>query len=683
MSLPVGVRWLVAIAIALSLSACSHEAPRRIIGSPLDRLPTANNAAPGDDQPQSETISGQDGAAPPEPQIVEGRGSRVQPRRAEASRLPSGAYSVNFVDARADEAAQTVFGDLLDEPFLIDPRVQGRITASTPRPLTRDGLLALFEAALAMNNASLVNADGVFRIVPANEAVTSGLARLGSINDPGWGVSVLPLEHVSATNMRQLLETVVTRPGALRADIARNMLLVVGTAGERRNAADAVAAFDVNWMAGMSVGLLPLMNASATAVVDELNTILQTEDGGALQGAVRLQPVERLNAVLVIAPSTALLDQVRDWTARLDVGGASGVTLRTYFLENGEAEETAALLNQLFDPGGPLPTGVSPDLDSDGAAPSGGPGQGATTRVIADPINNALLVMAPPAGQILVERALRSIDRAPAQVLIDAVIAEVSLNDTLRYGVQFFWETNGIDGVAGRGRGGFGTGTGFDADGVFPGFNFLLETGESARFALDALNSITDLTVVSSPSVMVLDNQTAEFQVGDEVPIVTRSSASVVNPDSPVVNNIEFRDTGVLLTVTPRVSSTGLVTLEVQQEVSNVARSSATGSLTPTISTRRISSTVSVRSGQTIILGGLIDETRDNARDGLPLINRIPGLGDALSATERVSSRTELLIFLTPRVIQSDEEAAAVSQEFQRRMDLLTPETRAGGDGSE
>ena len=668
------VKLLAVFAMAALLAGCSSGF-RQATTDPLDLLPGAGQADPARERIGSELITGSEDSAPLEEQVVEGQAPRVRIPNSQASRLPSGAYSVNFVDARADEAAQTIFGDLLEEPYLIDPRVQGRITVSTPRPLSREGLLALFEAALAMNNASLVSADGVYRIVPANEAVTSGLASLGAVSQPGWGLSVLPLEHVSATNMRQLLETVVTRPGALRADVARNMLLVVGTSGERRNAAEAVEAFDVDWMAGMSVGLIPLMNASSESVVEELGTILQTEDGGALQGAVRLQPVERLNAVLAITASPALLDQVRDWTARLDTGGASGVTLRTYFLENGKAEETAALLNQLFDPTAPLPTGVAPDLESRSSGGGSVPtSSGGSVRVIADPINNAILVMAPTSGQVLVERALRSIDRAPSQVLIDAVIAEVTLNDTLRYGVQFFFDTNGINGIADSGRGGFGTGSDFDANGVFPGFNFLLENGDNARVALDALSSITDLTVVSSPSVMVLDNQTAEFQVGDEVPIVTRQSTGVINPDSPVVNSIEFRDTGVLLNVTPRVSSTGLVTLEVQQEVSNVARSSASGTLTPTISTRRISSTVSVRSGQTIILGGLIDEERDNARDGLPLISRIPVLGDALSSTERVTRRTELLIFLTPRVVSSDEEAAAVTQEFRRRMDLLDPE---------
>ncbi|MEE2565732.1 type II secretion system secretin GspD [Hyphobacterium marinum] len=670
-------RALVFLAAAL-VAACASPGPRNVSINPLSRIPTNQQIQASERQQgrESQTIAESGNGPAMREQVEYGQTPRIAVPVNQASQLESGAYTVSFADARVDEAAQTILGDLLDQPYLIDPRVQGRITASTPRPLSRDGLLALFEAALAVNNAAIVQADGVYRIMPAGEAMTSGLAGLSEIARPGWGVSVIPLRYVSANNMRQLMESVVTRPGALRADPARNLLIILGTAPERRNAASAAAAFDVDWMSGMSVAMIPLANASAEDVVGEVETLFQSSGEGASAGALRLQSIDRLNTILAVAASPALLDRVRGWVARLDTGGPGGTTLRTYFLENGEAEATADLLNQLFNDRSSGSGGVSPDLaaattESAGASSSAGPN--GAVRVIADPINNALLVLADPAGQALIQRALESIDRAPTQVLIDALIAEVSLNDTLRYGVQFFFETNGIDGVADSGRGGFGTG-GFDANGIFPGFNFLLESGENARLAIDALSNVTDLTVVSSPSVMVLDNQTAEFQVGDEVPIVTRTSNSVVNPDSPVVNNIEFRDTGVILTVTPRVSSTGLVTLEIDQEVSNVSTTASTGDLTPTISTRRISSTVSVRSGQTIILGGLIDESRHLGRRGIPGVSRIPLIGDALSSTEITTDRTELLIFLTPRVVSTDEDAAAITEEIRNRMELLRPE---------
>lgn len=668
-------RCLVVIAATVAISSCTTtSSPAETDAGPLTRLPDTNPVTNrGERRVESgELIQGAQGNGQLEEQVRYGDGPHVRQGRLSSNSLPDGAFTVNFADARVDEAAQTIFGDLLDEPYLIDPRVQGRVTVNTPRPLSRDGLLSLFEASLSVNNAALVNTDGVYRVMPAGEAQTSGLARFASSAEPGWGVTAVPLRYISATEVRTLMESVVTRPGALRADPARNLLLIVGSAPERRNAAEAAEAFDLDWMAGMSVALIPLANASASDVISEIRTIYASSADGS-NSALRLQDVERLNAILAIAPSRELLDQIRNWIETLDTGGADGSTLRTYFLENGEAEETAALLNELL--GGGSLGGVAPDLESGTASSTGTRSARASgeIRVIADTINNAILVLAEPSGQALVERALQAIDRTPVQVVIEAVIAEVTLNDTLRYGVQFFFDGDGIDGVSDSSRGGFGV-DGFDANGSFPGFNLMMETGDSARVALDALSRVTDLTVVSSPTVLVRDNHTAIFQVGDEVPIVTRQSNSVINPDSPVVNNVEFRDTGVLLTVTPRVSSTGMVTMEIEQEVSNVASGSAS-SLTPTISTRSLSTTVSIRSGQTVILGGLIDESRDSGRDGIPGVDRIPLIGDLLSQTSITTTRTELLIFLTPRVITSDDEAAAVTNEIRQRMELLRPET--------
>ncbi|WBQ10915.1 type II secretion system secretin GspD [Hyphomonadaceae bacterium ML37] len=676
----VPVTRLVIAAAIVTLAGCESPGPRDVVIDPLARLPPAQSQQTRIQtppvRPAAESASAADSV---QEQVSYGRMPRVGAIRPDAERVEGGAYTINFSEAQLEEVAQIILGDLLDEPYLVDPRVTGRITASTPRPVSRDALLALFEATLAMNNASLVRADGVYRILPAGEAQASGLGRLSDPGRPGWGVSVVPLRYVSASNMRQLLDSVVTRSGAVRADTARNLILIVGSSGERSNAANAIAAFDVDWMAGMSIALIPLVNATPDTVIAEMDAIFQSSGDGASAGSLRLQSVDRLNAVLAVAASPQLLDRAREWAARLDMGGASGSTLRSYFLENGKAVETADLLNQLLGAGAPISSGVSPDLGEATArtaparASSGAAGEGGY-RVIADPINNALLVLADAPGHAMVERALMALDRTPAQVLIDAVIAEVTLNDTLRYGVQFYFESGGLDRVGDTSRGGFSTGDSFQPSPTFPGFNFVIESAGGPRFTLDALSRITDLTVVSSPSVMVLDNQTASFRVGDQVPVVTRTSSSVINPDSPLVSTVEYRDTGVILVVSPRVSSTGRVTLTVTQEVSNVSRAAAGAGLTPTISTRNVDTTVSVNSGQTIVLAGLIDENRDAGRRGLPLINRIPGLRDALSSTEVVTSRTELVIFLTPRVIYNDDDVASATEDLRRRMELLRPE---------
>jgi len=189
---------------------------------------------------------------------------------------------------------------------------------------------------------------------------------------------------------------------------------------------------------------------------------------------------------------------------------------------------------------------------------------------------------------------------------------------------------------------------------------------------LNTLASQSRANIISSPSLMVLNNQKASIQVGDQVPVTTQAQQSTATT-SNIVNNIEFRDTGVLLNVTPRVNPGGLVTMEVQQEVSNVAPGTASGSLTPTIQTRKISSTVAVQSGQTVVLGGLIRENKNRSQSGLPVLYKIPILGALFGTTRNEHRRTELVVLITPRAVNDARDAEAVTNEFRRKMKSLQP----------
>jgi type IV pilus secretin PilQ/predicted competence protein len=268
-----------------------------------------------------------------------------------------------------------------------------------------------------------------------------------------------------------------------------------------------------------------------------------------------------------------------------------------------------------------------------------------------------------------VAQMIAKIDIPLRQVMIDAMIAEVTLNDSLRFGVQYFFETAGIDGIGADGRGGFSSGAGQVPSPTFPGFNFIMDTKGQARLALDALSQTTDVKVVSAPSVVVMENRSAILQVGDQVPVVTRQAQGVVNPDAPIVNQVEFRDTGVILNVTPRISADCTVTLDIEQEVSNVAATrGANPTLTPTIAQRRIASTVSVENGRTIALGGLIDEQRQDSKSGLPVLQDLPWIGRAFGNTQATTRRTELIVFITPRIITDGDDARALARDLADRM---------------
>lgn len=623
-------------------------------------------------------------------EIYPALGPRVGMADYTAEKSTGGGFNVNFSEADLQEVVQTILGDLLDQPFILDPRVQGKVTAATGSSVNRDGLLSLLETVLSMNSAAMVQSGETWRIAPAGEVFAGGQTRFRSAGSPGFGVTLIPLRYVSATNMISLLESTVTRAGAIKPDLVRNLLLVTGNSSERANAVAAVQAFDVDWMVGMATGVFPLKNASAADLIAELELILQSEAGGGMEGAIRLQAIERINAILVMTPSNEILAKAQLWIERLDMGGPSDTMLRTYKIENGKALETADLLNQLF--GGAVSSrssSVTPDqrqvtnTSTRSRSPSRPNNRSSSNsaslhnaksgvpRIIGDPINNTLVVLATKQGQTLVAQAIREIDQPPAQVLIDMVIAEVTLNDTLRYGVQYFFTTRGLGSVADSGRGGFSNGSGLDANGVFPGFNFILDQGTDARFALDVLDNVTDLKIVSSPHIVALDNKKAHLQVGDQVPVITRQSQGVVNTNAPQVNTVEFRDTGVILDVTPRISSTGLVTMEIRQEVSNVSTTASTGQLTPTISKRLLESTIAARSGQTVLLGGLISDERQNSTSGLPGFSKMPIIKNVIGGNNITAKRTELIVFLTPRVLSVDEDMSTVLSEIRERMVLI------------
>ena len=283
-------------------------------------------------------------------------------------------------------------------------------------------------------------------------------------------------------------------------------------------------------------------------------------------------------------------------------------------------------------------------------------------RVAADVANNSLLIFANQENYRLIEQTLAQIDRPQLQVAIYATIAEVTLNNDLQYGVQYYIQGNAA-------AFGFTTSTTqVNLNPVLPGANLLLGPPGGPRVVLNALRTITDVKVLSSPSLVVLDNQVASLQVGDQVPVSTGSAAILTNPTTPLVNTISYLNTGVILQVLPRINANGNVNLEIQQEISNVANNANATTLTPTVSQRKVKSSVSVASGQTVLLGGLITETQNRGRNGIPILEEIPLLGQLASTNDRSTQRTELIIFIEPQIIRDSVDASKVAQELRAKL---------------
>jgi len=707
--------YALVLAGLFALAGCGDPTLRSEIGPTIDALSFEPPARPRGAVAEAPRAGGTE--TRPRPEVFPARGAVVlAPRPPGVQRTPDG-VQVNLDGAEVKEAVRVVLGDILRRPFTIDPRVSGTVTLSTAGPVAERDLLLVLETALRMVGAGLAESGPGFVVAPAEELVgKSELRPIGGTQPPlvapGTGATVVPLRHISAQTAAQFVQPLLNKPEDIRVDPSSNLLLITGTAAERQAALDTLAMLDADWLANRSVGIFPLQYATPEALIPELEALFAEAlpPGTGQRPAVQFLPIARLNAVLALTGSPAQMLQVEQWVGRLDRGRTAGPQFFVYELKHANAEEAAKLVSELFGEAAgatPAAAGTPPSLLGLGAPPEGRPAaeepptgpavlaaqeaRGATFRaagsggikVVANKATNAVVVRATPAVWEQVEATLRRIDTAPAQVLIEATIAEVLLNDALRYGVQYFIE-------AGNFRFGFNN-TSPSATGAtnfrnleplarVPGFNFIF-TGGDTNVTIDALSQVTEVRVLSAPSVVVRDGAEARLTVGDEVPITTRTAVSVENPLAPTVSSIEYRDTGVILQVKPRINSAGVVSLEIAQEVSRAIDTgqSASTTPTPTIQQRRIKSRVDVLDGQTVVLGGLIQEGEERGRERLPVLGDIPILGNLFGSTRTAQRRTELIVFITPRVMRNAEDARDISEELRARMRALRARTVGGG----
>ena len=450
-----------------------------------------------------------------------------------------------------------------------------------------------------------------------------------------------------------------------------------------------------------------------------------------LFGALRVMPIERLNSILIVTPRAAYLDEARRWIERLDQPSDNSAEpqLFIYQVQNVNARHLASVLSGIFGGQTASPantsTGVAPGLtgatgssfgQGSSASPfgsstamggsisnsgssglgiraagqqagntnlqgtrnatQGGAAQTSTVanlggiRVMADELNNSVLVWGTKGEYAKIEATLKRLDLPLTQVLIEATIVEVTLNDDLKYGLQWaFSDNRATTGYTGQGLiSGDRVTNGVLGSSVTQGFTYTLSNPlGSVRAVLNALANKSLIKVISSPSLMVLDNHTATINVGDQQPIQTSVTSFVDNVNAST-STIQYKDTGVNLVVTPSVNSGNVVTMQVDQTVTDVGANQASAGGQPSFLQRQISSKVAVRSGETIVLGGLIKDNKTTGKSGVPYLQDVPIVGNLFGTNEISGNRTELLVIITPRVVRSDVDIRGVSEDLRDRM---------------
>lgn len=595
-------------------------------------------------------------------------------RAAQASEAGDG-VTLNFVQADVATVVKAVLDGVLKVNYVIDPDLKATITLQSAKPIPKAHVLAALENAFALSGVAMIDQDGTYQILPMSAAKRQAkrLRMLKSREEGplGFGIQVVPLKYVQAEEMNRVIQPLLPADSIVSVDRSRNLIFLSGTAQELATGLDAIELFDVNWLKGMSFAMFQPEFASAEDLTEELLLIFDNAKNP-MAGLVEFVPIPRMNGILVMAAEPELIEQSKVWIDRLDKRGDGPQSqIFVYYVQNSNAEEvTASLTAILSQQGGGASasartqtTSASSSSDSSTGnstsgrtQASGGTvslGDGSDIRIVANNKSNAIMVYATARDYQMIEEAIKQLDVPVDQVLIEATIAEVTLTDEFKFGVEWFYQ----DGDHTVARADNSSGLPLSQ---FPGFSYTYFT-TSTRAALNAIASLTDVKVLSSPKLVVLNNQTAMLQVGDQVPIATQSSVSTFDSSAPIVNSVQFRDTGVILEVTPRINRNGRVLLEVAQEVSDVVATTTSGIDSPTIQQRKVKSTVVIEDGQTIALGGLIRESDSLSDSGVPFLKDIPLLGQLFKSTDTNSRRTELLIFITPRIIRNMQDAEDVN----------------------
>jgi general secretion pathway protein D len=606
--------------------------------------------------------------------------------------------TLSFERATIREVVKVILGDILKLNYTVEPGVDGEVTINTSKPIARDSLLTTLESLLQVHGVVLYkDPQGSYRITPRNNVKGRGFTPNTTKQLPaGYGIKIVPLRFIPAAEMRKILEPLANPDAFVRVDTNRNLLVLAGTSAELHNLLQTVNTFDVDVLQGMSVGLYQIHNVDAAVVAKNLEALFGESGNSPMAGMIKIIPIEHLNSLMIISSSPDYLKSMKDWVDRFDrVKTTEGQQLYVYHVQNGEAKYLANMLSQIF-MGKKTNivkkkalSSVAPSLEKaslssqaegeasteEAAAPKTVPHsqanglsvtQNKDTRIVADEANNSLMIMATKDVYQQITQALKRIDIPPMQVLVEASIIEVKLSKNLEYGLQWFFK---------NGLGGNHTGSAsLDSDGIaglapaIAGFSYSIANASKRIVGvLNLLAKNSQLKVISSPSILVLDNQSAEIRVGDQQPIF---SGSTTTDGGLRTESIQYKDTGVSLKVTPRVNSSGMITMSLIQEVTDVGEvDQATGQRS--FLQRNIKSKVAVKSGETIVLGGLIRDNSTTGKQGLPRLRKLPVIGNLFGATNQQSQRTELLVLITPTAIKNQKDLHKTGEELRSKMKQL------------
>lgn len=618
-------------------------------------------------------------------------------------KIEPGTAALNFSEAGLREILRTV-ADITGENFIIAPGVNAKITVQTTKPVPKKDIFSIFESILEINGLSAVKSGPYYKIVQSSSARQRDLDLFRSPQSSDFPQGdklvnvIVPVEFISANELIQILKPMLSQTGNITLYSKANTLIITDTSSNIKKGLELIETLDVDAFKRMHIEILTVQNVDIKTLNKEVTDIFSALGFGKDASQLTVVPIERLNSLIILSSSSQLLSSVREWIERLDKKtSGEGSSIHIYYVQNDKASNLKSILEQVFSgkKAVPLSSGSSAGQPQ-GSAPAaqqqssaGGSAAGEEVKIFIYEPSNALIIQSSQRDYLNILNIIQELDRIPKQVLIDALILEVKLDESTKFGVQWSALTGNFDLQQNTG---IFSPTVNDPSGVVStpiglstpsGLSAFITDSSKFFAAIQALSSTGKINVLSNPHIVVKNYEKASMNVGSDEPVATQSTQTEVTGTSGVVQNIEYRKTGIILTVTPQITEGGMVAMTIRQEVSDKSTDRTVGDATyPSFTKREAETSIVAKDRQTLVIGGLIQERKDNSDSGIPILSDIPLLGNLFKLTTHVEGRTELIILITPRVISDSSQAAAITEEIKNKLEELKTQFNNGLPGS-
>jgi len=609
------------------------------------------------------------------------------------ARAPGAGFLVKFNNADIYEVIHTL-GRMAGINYLIDPRVRGVVNVHTQGRVKKEGALELLFSILKINGATAVREGDLYHIVPMVEAKMEPLLleeRKGKEGDTSPNRPVMrafPLQYISAAEMAKVIKPFVSAGGDVTEVPRANMILVVDTEGNMEKHARLVELFDADAFRAAGVKMFPLKFLDPEEMAKTLESIFGAVDFGAKGGkpsGINFVPLERMNTLLVVTASPKTMENIERWIDELDKESSStSRTVYMYRVKHGRVEDVMPILNKLFPgktgDGKGKPTEFKPKVAEPAIKPAGvfsrkkeqtaavqeeaAVAGGGAFDLIQDDTNNSIIIRGSASEYAALMNVMKVIDVYPLQVLLEVLIAEIKLDDALRLGVDWKYMSQSSDWT-------HDVSVGIPGPDVSRGLIYAFEKTDRLLGSVRALANDGKVSILSSPIVISTNGKKSKIEVAEQIPVTTGQVTNVAGTADVITETVEYVDVGIILNFTPYINDEGLITLEIDQNVSEVSGSSGGSVDNPIFLKRSIQTTLLAPQDRSLVLGGLVSERRERSRDGVPFLYKIPVIGWLFGSRNASVRRTELLIFITPRVIESVEEGTQLSREFEDRVEEL------------